>query len=115
MKKILFLILIAFLNCSKTEMTLDEKQKAKNIFNANCMTCHGEKGYGDGPSASAFNPPPRNFHLPTEKWVNGKTLEGITKTLVYGIQPNMWAYHGSKDEIDLLAKYVLFLGNSNDN
>ena len=84
--------------------------RAKSIYDSNCSMCHGEKGYGDGMSASAFNPPPRNFHLPTEKWVNGKSIDGIKKTLTYGIQPNMWKYSGDVNDIEPLAHYVLNLG-----
>lgn len=34
-----------------------------------CANCHGEKGGGNGPLASQFNPPPRNFAC--AKTVNG--------------------------------------------
>jgi len=112
MKKIILLIIFLSLNCSqKNALTESEFNQARAIYNSNCSMCHGEEGKGNGPSASAFNPPPRNFHLPTEQWVNGKSLEGIEKTLTEGIQPNMWAYTGDRTHIPLLAKYILYLGN----
>ena len=112
MKKIILLTIILLFNCSKTNLSESEFNQARAIYNSNCSMCHGEEGKGNGPSASAFNPPPRNFHLPTEQWVNGKTQEGIEKTLTEGIQPNMWAYNGDKNHIPLLAKYIIYLGNN---
>lgn len=30
----------------------------KEIYDANCASCHGEKGLGDGPAAASLNPKP---------------------------------------------------------
>ena len=100
-----FLVTLLFLGFCKPDHS-----RAEKIYKSNCIACHGEKGYGDGAGANAFNPGPRNFHLPTERWVNGKTREGIIKTLSEGVMPNMWAYDGPKEDIPLLADYILFLG-----
>ena len=35
----------------------------KVIFDANCSSCHGVSGKGDGPVGAALNPPPRNFTI----------------------------------------------------
>lgn len=113
MRKILLPFIILFLvSCTKNSMTKNDFDRAQLLYSSNCSSCHGVKGYGDGIASASFNPPPRNFHLPTEKWVNGKSMEGIQKTLTEGVMPNMWAYHGDKKDIPILAKYVMFLGNS---
>lgn len=91
-----------------------ELEKAQKIYKGNCASCHGETGMGDGLASQAFDPRPRNFHLPTSKWVNGKSIDGVIKTLTVGIKPNMWAYSGNPEDIPLLAKYVIFLGSSSE-
>lgn len=58
--------------------------KGKALFSANCTSCHGEAGNGDGPAGSALNPKPRNFHL-TEGWKNGRKIVDIYKTLQLGV------------------------------
>jgi mono/diheme cytochrome c family protein len=121
-KIILFLSILLYPLCSNNDKESvkeyfhkkDDFEKAQKIYKENCASCHGETGMGDGVASIAFNPKPRNFHLPTEKWVNGKTLEGVTKTLTVGIKPNMWAYTGNPEDIPYLAKYVIILGNTSE-
>jgi len=33
----------------------------KAVFTANCASCHGDSGKGDGPVGVALQPPPRDF------------------------------------------------------
>ena len=58
--------------------------KGRELFKANCITCHGDNGQGDGPSASMLNPKPRNFHS-LDSWKNGSKVTQIYKTLKEGI------------------------------
>lgn len=37
-------------------------RKGKDLFAANCTSCHGVTGHGDGPASVALNPKPANFH-----------------------------------------------------
>ncbi len=46
------------------EASSKEIKKGKKLFLQYCATCHGEKGRGDGPAASALQPPPRNLADP---------------------------------------------------
>ena len=39
----------------------DAIAKGKEQFTALCQSCHGEKGLGDGPAASALTPKPANL------------------------------------------------------
>lgn len=59
--------------------------KGKSLFTANCASCHGADGKGDGVAASSLNPKPRNF-TSLENWINGPKITGIYKTLSEGIK-----------------------------
>jgi len=43
--------------------------ESKALFAANCASCHGDTGAGNGPAAGALAPAPTNFHLkkPTQE------------------------------------------------
>lgn len=56
----------------------------KQVYQSQCVSCHGDAGRGDGPSAAALNPKPRNFASPLG-WRNGMKVADIYKTLQEGI------------------------------
>jgi hypothetical protein len=45
-------------------------QKGKELFQANCSSCHGDNGEGNGSAAATLNPKPRNFRS-LQGWTNG--------------------------------------------
>ncbi len=61
--------------------------KGANLFKANCASCHGDNGMGDGPSSASMAVKPRNFHS-AEGWKNGRKISNIYKTLQEGIVIN---------------------------
>jgi mono/diheme cytochrome c family protein len=68
----------------------------KTAFVANCASCHGETGKGDGPVGKALTPPPRNFSQHTFKFdtdKDGKT--GTDADLKNVIQKGGAAFGGS--------------------
>ncbi len=71
--------LAAYVNPSKNIL-----DKGKNLFNANCSSCHGVNGDGKGVASTGMIPPPRNF-TSTENWKNGFKISQIYKTLEEGI------------------------------
>ena len=52
-----------------TSKTTDRGQK---IYAAQCSSCHGPTGLGDGPAAKGLNPPPANLawlsNMPMSRW-----------------------------------------------
>jgi len=81
--------------------------RGKELFRANCGSCHGENGLGDGPSAATLNPKPRNFHA-LAGWTNGSKVSQIYRTLQEGIVKNgmaSYSYMPPEDRF-ALAHYV---------
>lgn len=85
--------------------------KGKELYDAQCTSCHGESGQGDGAAAAALNPKPRNFTAVDAKWTkeNGPDPIGIFNTLSNGIAGgSMAAYPNlSTEEKYAIAHYIL--------
>lgn len=66
--------------------------RGRELYDANCQSCHGAKGEGDGSAGLTLNPPPRNF-ISEEGWTNGRTFYNMYATLEVGIaERGMAAY-----------------------
>ena len=73
----------------------------KQVFNTNCMACHGEKGEGTvGPN------------LTDEFWLHGGSIAAIFKTIKYGVPAKgmvSWEKNLSAKNIAELSNYILSL------
>ncbi len=68
----------------------------KPLFEANCASCHGTSGKGDGPVGAALNPPPRDFTIGDFAFdADGNGTKGEDADLVLVIQKGAMAYGGS--------------------
>lgn len=68
----------------------------KSLFEANCASCHGTSGKGDGPVGAALNPPPRDFTVGDFKFdANGDGKPGEDADLTLVIQKGAMAFGGS--------------------
>jgi mono/diheme cytochrome c family protein len=87
------------------------KAHGKELFENNCIQCHGPLGRGDGPAAGTMNPHPRNFTSP-DGWTNGYDLAGIYKTLSFGVKDTSMSSFDylSREDRMALAQYVQSLG-----
>ncbi|MBW7888470.1 MAG: cytochrome c [Bacteroidetes bacterium] len=59
-------------------------EKGAVLFKANCASCHGENGMGDGATAATLAVKPRNFH-DAAGWKNGRKVSEMYKTLQEGL------------------------------
>jgi high-affinity iron transporter len=82
------------------------------VFAANCATCHGERGLGDGPAATGLEPPPAD--LTDGTWTTGDgSLQAVTNTIEHGSPgTSMIGWKGTLTdaEIAAVAAYVKELG-----
>lgn len=76
--------------------------RGRELYAANCSSCHGESGYGDGPAGLQLNPRPRNFYS-REGWTNGPSLSAIYTTLEEGIVKRGMASYNYLPPIDRFA------------
>lgn len=92
--------------------------EGKDLYSANCSSCHGTDGKGDGPASAGLNPPPRNY-TSNAGWVNGRTSSDIFKTLQEGIAGSAMASYSYMNPEDLfaLAAYIraTFIQNPPEN
>ncbi|HET6363010.1 MAG TPA: c-type cytochrome [Gemmatimonadota bacterium] len=82
------------------------------VFAANCATCHGEGGRGDGPAATGLEPPPAD--LTDGTWTTGDgSLQAITNTIEHGSPGTAmigWKGTLTDAEIAAVAAWVQELG-----
>lgn len=78
-------------------------------YRVNCASCHGDEGHGDGVSAAALNPRPRNFA--TEPFRLGDGVAQVFRTISQGIRGTGMADYADLPEEERwgLAYYVLEL------
>ncbi len=90
--------------------------EARAIFTERCTPCHGAEGRGDGGSASALNPKPRNYH--DKAWQAQARDELIGKAILEGgqavgkssIMPSNPDLSGKPEVIAELVKIVRAFG-----
>jgi high-affinity iron transporter len=82
------------------------------VFAANCATCHGDGGRGDGPAATGLEPPPAD--LTDGTWTTGDgSLQAITNTVEHGSPGTAmigWKGTLTDAEIAAVAAWVQELG-----
>ena len=71
-------------------------ENGNTLFQANCATCHGPGGKGDGPVGKALQPPPRDFTAGDFKFdADGDGTPGSDGDLTTVISQGAGAFGGS--------------------
>ena len=80
--------------------------RAASLYKNNCMSCHGQNGYGDGEGGKGLEPSPTNFH-DMERMRNVSPY-GAYNTITLGVNETGMAAHDylSKEDRWSLAYYV---------
>ncbi len=113
MKRIVFLSALTLLAaaCGGDESKGDPAvvAEAKAVWKDKCVTCHGDRGLGDGPGAAALNPKPRTFKDP--KWQMQTKDDRIAKVIVeggasVGLSAGMAPNPELKDKPEVVAELV---------
>lgn len=83
--------------------------EAQQVWKNKCVTCHGERGMGDGPGAAALNPKPRTFKDP--KWQMQVKDDRLAKVIVeggasVGLSANMAPNPELADKPEVVAELV---------
>ncbi len=79
---------------------------AATLYAAQCASCHGETGYGDGPAAANMDPPPINFHDLNR--YKQRTIYGLHSTITQGVNDTAMGAYDQLSDADRwsLAFYV---------
>jgi len=116
MKKIVFLSAFTALlaacggeDDSKSKADPAVVAEAQKVWKDKCVTCHGDRGLGDGPGAAALNPKPRSFKDP--KWQMQTKDDRIAKVVVeggaaVGLSANMAPNPELADKPEVVAELV---------
>jgi mono/diheme cytochrome c family protein len=83
--------------------------EAQKVWTDKCVTCHGDRGLGDGPGAAVLNPKPRTFRDP--KWQMQTKDDRIAKVIVeggasVGLSEGMAPNPELKDKPEVVAELV---------
>ncbi len=80
--------------------------RAGQLYKENCMSCHGQNGYGDGEAGKGLEPSPANFH-DLERMQNVSPY-GAFNTITLGVNGTGMAPHDYLSEQDRwsLAYYI---------
>lgn len=87
-------------------------EEGRQIFETNCVACHGAGGKGDGAAAAAMEPKPRD--LTDAAYMKGRPLATLRQVITEGgqsagLSPMMmgWKASLSPDQIESVLMYVL--------
>jgi len=93
--------------------TLIPSEDGEKIYQQKCQICHGIKGKGDGPVASALKPPPADFT--SSQLMDSLTNEDLLETISKG-RGSMPAFAEvlKPEETAAVIEYIRSLGDQEE-
>ncbi len=80
----------------------EQLELGAQVYQRNCVVCHGDEGRGDGPGAGTV-PPARDFHAPIDEWTVGTSPSGLFNVVDQGIEGTPMPGFGHFPEEELWA------------
>lgn len=101
---------LAHYEVTATPRRAPDWQAAERVYAAQCASCHGAEGRGDGDAAEGMDPAPIDFHDLARR--DQRTLFGLYNTITLGVEDTaMEGFDGlSEDRRWDLAFYVAAMG-----
>jgi mono/diheme cytochrome c family protein len=96
---------------NQVTMSAHSVQQGRQIFEKNCVSCHGQNAEGDGPAAAAINPRPTNLKAMSGNHPDGDFAWKIANGR--GAMP-AWKDTLSSEQIWHLVNYIQSLGGANN-
>lgn len=91
--------------CALVTLTPAHAYTGPEVYQQQCLLCHGETGDGKGPLAGTFNPPPVSLRTPLEQAKLETVIVTRSDTIAgHGIAP----LYTKKEVLDLI-EYVMTL------
>ena len=84
-------------------MPSQELAAVSKLFVANCVSCHGEHGAGDGAAAGGLKPSPVNFHV---RQPSSERAWTVIEQGIPGSSMPAWQGRLSEDDRHLLVRFV---------
>lgn len=105
----ILLVVLALLALFAIPVLSADTETGASLFAANCATCHGPQGQGDGPAGAALDPRPADLTKRPYKY--GCCARMIGKTLKSGVHGTAMPSFASltDDQRAKLAQYVASL------
>lgn len=76
-------------------------ERGARVYAANCASCHGETGLGDGPAGRGLNPPPVNL-----TWLSRMPMANWDPFMIWTVQEGGAAYNTAMPAFkDTLSRY----------